>query len=206
METSIEAVSRDDDDSTLVERWRAGSVAAREALVSRHYPSIHRFFDVRLPSMADDLTQQVFVSSLELFERIQEPENFRAFLFGVARNILLRHLRKESRAPNTAPYQTSAGDRTTPSGVVAKKEAHWLVLRALEMLPTDLRIALELYYWEEMNSSDIATVLRVPVSTVTTRVYRARTRLREAVAKLAPEQACDDAEIAAWTRQLASRS
>ena len=206
MDGSLQALATVDDFELIV-AWRAGDERAREQLFARHYARVHRFFDVKVPSVADDLTQQTFLACLELADRLERPGSFRAYLFGIARNHLLRYLRRAGRDDaRLLPYQTAAGDRTTPSGVVARSEQHWTILRAMEKLPTDLRIALELHYWEGMSTPDIAAVLRVPSSTITTRLSRARARLRSAVVALAPNVDVRQDDLEHWTKSLADRS
>jgi RNA polymerase sigma-70 factor (ECF subfamily) len=191
-------------DAELVSRWRAGDQQARDALMERHYTRIRRFFDVKVPAAAADLAQQTFVACIESKDKLEKRESFRAYLFGIARNQLLRHLRASARdASRIESYETAPGDAPTPSAVVAREQEQWIVLRAMESLPTDLRIALELHYWEAMTSAEIATVLRVPVSTITTRLSRARTRLCDRVAELCePGRAFGLEEVEAWTRSL----
>lgn len=97
----------------------------------------------------------------------------------------------------------------SPSGVVARHEEHWLLLRAMDRLPQDLRIALELYYWEHMSGPEIGEVLRVPLSTVTTRLSRARERLRHQVVRLTRPGLVRDTlatDLEAWTRSLVQPS
>ena len=122
------------DDFELVAAWRAGDTRAQERLFARHYARVHRFFDVKIPAVSDDLTQQTFLACVELAEKLDKPGSFRAFLFGVARNHLLRYLRSAGRDVRVQPYETSAGQRTSPSGVIARSEEQWLVLRAMEKL------------------------------------------------------------------------
>lgn len=55
------------------------------------------------------------------------------------------------------------------------------VVRALQSLPLDLQILLELHYWEEMGLAELATLLEVPEGTVKSRLFRARQVLREAL-------------------------
>lgn len=196
-------------DGELVGSWRAGDDDARERLFARHYPSIDRFFSVKVPHAAADLTQQTFLSCVELLERLESPGSFRAFLFGIARNELLRFLRSAGRDESRLqPYETRPGTGGfTPSGIVAQHEIQWLILRALEALPVDLRIALELHYWESMTSSEIAAVLKVPQSTITTRLSRARTRLATRVDELRGDaEALSAAELEQWTRGLVASS
>lgn len=97
----------------------------------------------------------------------------------------------------------------TPSGVVAMREEHRVLLRALDPLPTDQQITLMLYYWEDMNSSQISDVLEVPVSTVTTRLSRARARLLDEVQAVG---AADEVErsllddLDRWARSMVPRN
>ncbi len=194
-------------DAQLVTRWRAGDDAARETLFARHYPSIERFFAVKVPAAAADLTQQTFLSCVELLAKLHDPERFRAFAFGVARNHLLRHVRAAAKDDaRTQTYETGPGQGPTPSGVVAHHELQWLVLRALEGLPMDLRIALELHYWEAMTSTEIGDVLRVPRSTVTTRLSRARQRLLARIVELGGGRQLTPDEVERWARSLVATS
>ncbi|MEM6991375.1 MAG: RNA polymerase sigma factor [Myxococcota bacterium] len=196
-------------DADLVQRWRDGDETGREELFSRHYQSIDRFFSVKVPRAAGDLTQQTFLACVELLPRLEKAASFRAFLFGIARNELLRFVRSAGREDRRMqPYETRPGTGDfTPSGIVAHHEVQWLILRALESLPVDLRIALELHYWEAMTSAEIAGVLKVPQSTVTTRLSRARARLAKRVEELRGDgPAVDAAALERHARGLAAIS
>lgn len=191
-------------DAQLVERWRDGDESARDALLAEHYTSIRRFFEVKAPAVAADLTQQTFLTCIEQLAKLQQAASFRAYLFGIARNLLLRHFRAAAQSEQrVTPYETTPGAGPTLTGIVAKHQTQWLVLRALEKLPLDMRIALELHYWEGMTSSEVAAVLKIPESTVTTRLSRARTRLSDAIVKLEPKRASVELEdLESWTRSL----
>ncbi len=172
--------------------------------MQRHYPAIERFFSVKLPGAAADLTQQTFLACLEAADRLEKASSFRAFLFGVARHVLLRHLRSEGRQAPVESYTTRPGaPGATPTGLIAQREEQVLILRALESMPVDQRIVIELHYWEGLDSREIADVLRIPQSTVTTRLSRARGRLEKRLAELQPNaKATPVAEMESWLRSL----
>ena len=93
-----------------------------------------------------------------------------------------------------------------PSGVVSLRQEHWLLLRALERLPLDKQIPLALHYVQGLRAREIAEVLEIPTSTVTTRLQRAREALREQVQALRAPAAVRDsllADLDTWTRSLA---
>ncbi len=176
--------------------------------MQRHYPSIERFFGGKLPSAAADLTQQTFLACLEAADRLEKASSFRAFLFGVARHVLLRHLRAEGRQAPVVSYTTRPGaPGLTATGLIAHQEEQVAVLRALESLPIDQRIVLELHYWESLDSAEIAEVLRIPQSTITTRLSRARTRLQKRLRELDPNaEPAPTAQLESWLRSLPVRS
>ena len=62
------------------------------------------------------------------------------------------------------------------------------MLAALNGLPLDLQIALELYYWEELSVVEVAAVLEVPEGTVKSRLHRARQLLREQLDRAEPNE------------------
>ena len=194
-------------DEELVLRWKDGDAAAGDLLARRHYEPVRRFFDLRLPAEAEDLTQQAFLACSAGLERKRESSSFRAYLFGTARNLLMRKLRDRHRFERMAQFRAAAGPDTelSPSGVVALRQEHKVLLRALDEVPTDAQIALQLFYWEGMDSYEIADVLGISKSGVTSRLHRARTALREQIEQIRakPEvRASILADLEGWTRSL----
>lgn len=194
-----------DDDAALLQVWRAGDTAAGQAFTRSYYSSILGFFRLRASEAAEDLTQKTFLACVEGGSQI-ESANVRAFLFGIARNVLLRHLRDQHRDVELGRFDVARPQSVlSPSGVVAKRREHWLLLRAFERLPDDTQIILGLHYVQGLRSREIAEVLGVATTTITTRLSRARDALREQVETLrAPEQTRQSllSDLDAWTRSL----
>jgi len=176
-----------DPEPAWVQAWIAGDAAAGDALVTRYYQRVLRFFALRLPNAAEDLTQRTFLACAEARGSIRDPQAFASFVFGVARRQMLRYQRereyaeRRTRFPDFAEVDQAS---PSPSQVIVMHEEQQLVLRALQELPLDVQWLLELYYWERMSTAAIATVLEVPPSTVTSRLMRARRRLREVAEQL----------------------
>lgn len=172
----------DPGDADLFARWGRGDRHAGDVLYRRHYPSIRRFFDLRLPHLADDLTQQTFVAMAEHAPQRSLDAQFKPYLFGIARNLLLLHLRRASthdRVMHVAQEDSTA--RTSLSVVAVRREEEVLLLMAMTSIPTDYQIALELYYWESMTTVEIGAVLGANPSTIGSRLARARELLIEAI-------------------------
>lgn len=167
----------DADDYDLLAAWRDGSARAAELLSRRHYASIRRFFDMRAPAVADDLTQQTFLGALEAIAGFRRESSFRTFLFGIAHKQLLRQLR--DGAPRVQRFGTGHEPATSLSVVAVRQQEHQLLMMALAQLPIDLQIVCELYYWEDMKTAAIGEVLELNPSTVTSRLARARELLGE---------------------------
>jgi len=174
------------DDFELLRRWREGDREAANALMGRYYVGIHRFFTLRAPQAAEDLTQQSLLACVEGHATIRDGASFRSYLFGIAWHKLLDHLREADRHARLISAQAAHVPTVelTPSGVVARREEQGLLLRALATLPSDIQSTLVLFYWEGMSTAEIGDVLEVSVSAVTSRLSRARERLREAASQL----------------------
>lgn len=191
-------------DLVLLSRWGAGDQIAGEALASRYFWPIYRFFRRRVPEMADDLTQQTFLGCVEGRARVKQMASFRAYLFGIARNQLLMHLRKgqerdreRADAPVTEP---------SPSRVLAEVREHKVLVRALRSLPLEAQLICEMFYWEGLKAREIGDVLELPTSTVTSRLAKARELLRQRVIEFADGIdgiSTTAHNIEAWARSLA---
>jgi RNA polymerase sigma-70 factor (ECF subfamily) len=181
-------------DLELLAAWRAGDSAAGDALVSRHWASISRFFRAKIGDDAADLIAQTFLACVEGRDRI-EGDNIKAYLFAVARRRLADHLRTRARAPALDLASSSLADLATgPATALGKHEQRQLLHDALGRIPLDDQIALELAYFEDLSTRELASVLDIPENTVRSRLSRARAKLREALETLGTTAEADLAE------------
>jgi RNA polymerase sigma-70 factor (ECF subfamily) len=177
------------DDLELLLAWRDGDAASGDELLRRYFEPLCRFFRSKLDEDVDDLIQRTLLACLEQRERFRGEGSFRSYLFAIARNHLYMHLRKRYQGPALEDMSMSslADLGTSPTSRIARNAQADLLLRAMDRLPLDYRIALELTYWEGMNGPEVATVLGINSNTVRSRLARARDALRAEVATVARE-------------------
>jgi RNA polymerase sigma-70 factor (ECF subfamily) len=172
---------------------------------------VFRFFRGKVAGGVEDLTQRTFAACLAAADRVRGEGSLRGWMLGIARNQLLRELRKRYRSEKVFDPATISiaqmGDAALPSAGTAMvaEESERLLLAALSSLPLDFQITLELYYWEDLPVAEIAVALDVAAGTVKSRLGRARAMLREEIERLAGEpglarRTADDLER--WARSV----
>jgi RNA polymerase sigma-70 factor (ECF subfamily) len=173
-------------DGELLERWRGGDSASGEALFERYYDTVERFFLNKVSTAVQDLVQETFTRCVESRERIRDNEQFRLYIYGIAYYVLMEHLRGRYRGD-----QPLDGSQTSvlaldpgPATLVAQRREHRLLLEALRSIPVDDQVVLELHYWENLTTDEIAEVLSIPAPTARGRLQRARTKLAEVMHRM----------------------
>ncbi|PRQ04338.1 RNA polymerase sigma factor CarQ [Enhygromyxa salina] len=173
-------------DAGLLEAWRGGDDRAGERLFNRHADAVARFFENKLPEGVDDLIQSTFLRMIEGRERIREGVAFRAFVLGIARNVLREHLRGLIRDRQVNPHVDSMATLLPgPSTIAGDRQEQRLLLEALRRLSIDDQVILELFYWEGLKGVEIAAVMDIPASTARSRLERAREQLGKTMAAIA---------------------
>jgi RNA polymerase sigma-70 factor (ECF subfamily) len=174
-------------DGELLERWRSGDAGSGEALFERYYDMVERFFLNKVTSGVQDLVQETFTRCVESRERIRDDERFRMYMFGIAYNVLTGYLRERYRGDRAIDLgEVSVCDVSPgPSSLVASRREHRLLIEALRGIPVDDQVILELHYWEQLTTQQMADVIGIPVGTVRGRLQRARTRLEAVMQRLA---------------------
>ena len=170
-------------DTELLERCAGGDSAAGRVLVDRYFDAVFQFFRTKIDTGAEDLTQQVFAACFAEPGRFRGEGTLRSYLLATARHKLFNHFRKqtrEARALRIGDCSVVTLGTSPISAVAARTEAR-LLQQGLRQLPLDLQIVLELHYWEEATTTEIARVLEIPTGTVKTRLARARRKLREEI-------------------------
>jgi RNA polymerase sigma factor (sigma-70 family) len=158
---------------------RAG---AFEELFERQFDSVYGYLGRRVgPELGRDLASETFTRAFAARKRYDPARGeVRAWLFGIANNLLRRHYRDEER-------RLRAFARLEAQPQVAPPEEPRLA-DTLATLPREERDVLLLFAWAELEYAEIATVLEVPVGTVRSRLHRARVHVRAALER---EEALD---------------
>src|SRR6202050_1133769 len=164
-------------DEALILELRGGSQEAFTELFLRYRQRVYGFFRRRMndAAQAEELAQETFLAVVRAQQRYEPRATFRAYLFGIAFNILAAHRRKsanDQKSTSVAPDEMAA-----PAGT--NQEDALCVRHAVERLEGGEREVLMLREFEELSYEEIAKILYVPLNTVRSRLFRARMALRD---------------------------
>jgi len=163
-------------DEALMLEFQRGSREAFEELFARYREPLYGFFRRRLASKdrAEDLAQETFLAVIRAAVRYEPRAMVKTYLYGIALKLLAAERRKLSGnepqlepEPEHEPVHENASDETV-----------W-VRQALEKLEAGEREILMLREYEQLNYAEIAELLRLPVNTVRSRLFRARMALKD---------------------------
>lgn len=197
-----------DRDFDLLRAWRAGDNRAGAALFDRYYALLERFFANKIGGETSDLIQETFAACVTGADKIVDGK-FSGFLFGIAYNKLKKHYEKLRVDGARLDYETVSSADLSPgaSTMMAKSAEQRLLLEALRRIPVEHQVVLEMFYWEDMTSADIAAALGEPHGTVRTRIRRARMLLEEALGKVSSDPAVVEqtrSDLDGWAAKVRS--
>lgn len=151
-------------------------------LFDRYFMALRRFFRNKTGDDFEELVQRTLIRCVEGQERFTGRGNFRSYLFGIAYNVLREHVRgrhrEEGRLAPQAPISVLEAGLPGPASFVGLRREHRVLLEALRCLPLTDQVVLELFYWEQLSSGEIAEALDIPRGTVRSRLRIAKGRLR----------------------------
>jgi len=179
----LPAMAGPPDDSELMLRYQRGDTAAFQTLYERHKGPLYRYFmrQVGDGQTASDLFQETWTKIIGARRRYQPTAKFTTYMYKVAHNCTVDHLRKLGRNPAADPAQQvdpelAPATANTESATVAIQLRERFA-RALAELPEEQRSAFLLREEGGLSLAEIAQTTGVPEET-------AKSRLRYAVKKL----------------------
>jgi RNA polymerase sigma-70 factor (ECF subfamily) len=164
-------------DEQLMQAVAAGSEAAFAELFGKYKRQIHGYFWRRMEetAAAEELTQETFLAVLRGAAKYEQRATFRTYLYAIALKLLRAHRRKSEFRGGFAGQMKEGVE----SGRRDETDASLWVREAVEKLePMDREILL-LREFEQLSYGEIAEVLRLPLNTVRSRLFRAREALRD---------------------------
>ena len=192
----------DDADVKIVERLRAQDASVLELLMERHGPRLYRvaFGITRNHADAEEVVQDAFVTLFRKVDSFEGRAALGTWLYRVTANAALIkrrgkraevEVKLEDYLPTFKADGHREGDRAllladwsaTPEAELLSGEAREILDRALDRLPEHYRALLVLRDVEELSNEEVAEILGESVSSVKSRLHRARMALREVLTR-----------------------
>jgi RNA polymerase sigma-70 factor (ECF subfamily) len=183
-------------DAELVASIRSGDARAMEALMRRHNRALYRTARaiLRDDAEAEDAVQEAYIQAYRALGSFRGESRLSTWLVRIAANEALMRRRRRMRAAEVIPIaaagrgmdadrEDATPDDTGPEGNALRGELRRLLEARIDALPEGYRAVFVLRALEEFSVEETAAALQLAQATVRTRFFRARSLLREALAR-----------------------
>lgn len=183
------------EDDALIRALTGRDRRLLDLLIEQYQHRLYRYLLclLRNRETAADIFQETWLRVLERGHQYKPRFRFEAWLFTIARNLVLDLLRRRKTIlniedltdseDNLAMSDLAANDGPSPLDSMANLEEGERVTDALSRLPALIREALLLRYQEDLTLEEIARVVAAPLPTVKSRIYRGLEALRSQLEK-----------------------
>ena len=160
----------------LIASAQRGNDRAQTALYEKYYGDVYRYCAYRVGSLhyAEDLAQDTFLRFFR-YNGDTQLKNVKAYILKIASNVRTSHLSTHANTVELGDSIPDTYDDMTDDQVAVR--------RAISALPDEYREVIILYYYNNLRTPNIAQMQNVPVSTVKTRLARAREKLKTLLIK-----------------------
>jgi RNA polymerase sigma-70 factor (ECF subfamily) len=179
-----------DTDQALLERFRRGDRAAFAELVVRYQRPLYNaaFWVLRKAEDASDVTQTVFLRVAERLDEYDPKYKFFSWIYRIAVNESLDLLRRNGREEELDDeIDVPGAESANPESQVGAAEVSRRIRSAMMGMATNDRIVLSLRHFSECSYEEIGRILELDEKTVKSRLYEARSRLRDLLQDLRPD-------------------
>jgi len=185
-----------DNEQTFIQRAQKGDHAAFSALVDEHQ---HYVYNLALRVVKDenealDLTQETFVRPWTALPNFRGQSQFRTWLYRIVTNLCYNRLPGLRRSladlgDDVLPYIPEPENApTNPAREFESTEARAYLHHAINGLDANYKLLISLRYQDELSYDEIAGLLNLPLGTVKTGLFRAKEKLRTALANYHMEE------------------
>ncbi|TWI06784.1 RNA polymerase sigma factor RpoE [Aerolutibacter ruishenii] len=173
-------------DQELVRRVQRGDSTAFDALVRKYQHRIVGLIGRYVSDWSEcqDVAQEVFMRAYRALPNFRGDAQFYTWLHRIAVNTAKNHLVAQNRRPPTDDIDAADAeqfdvgmrlrDTDTPEHELLRQEIERTVMRAVDSLPEDLKVAITLREVDGLSYDEIAQRMGCPIGTVRSRIFRAR--------------------------------
>ena len=177
------------------EQYTPEELARYESIVQRYARHVYNIAYRMVGNEADarDLSQEAFVRVYRALRRVEPGAPLESWLYRIVSNLYIDLLRKRPKGRMESldvPVATPRGEMlrefpdvaSSPEAILEREQLDGAIQRALQTLSEELRLVVVLSDIEGFAYEEIATILRVPLGTVKSRLHRARQILQQRLA------------------------
>jgi RNA polymerase sigma-70 factor (ECF subfamily) len=195
LKEKIGEIENSESDEAVVARVLSGEDDLFGMLVRRYQTRVHAHVAKMIGQRDDalDLTQEIFLKVYQALSRFNPEYKFSTWLFRIAGNAAIDHLRKKrlKTVPLEVPDPDGQGRVSSqeyssadldPYGLLRNLERGNAISRAIADLPLEFRELIALRHFAGLSYEEIAEVKEMPLGTVKNKLFRARAVLKERLA------------------------
>ena len=183
-------------DQQVVEKVKEGDKKAFNLLVLKYQNRVTNIVSRYIKNNGDvaDVTQEAFIKAYRALPNFRGDSAFYTWLYRIAVNSAKNYLVSQSRKPPASDVDAQEAEFyegadalheiASPESKLLTKEIETALLRAIDRLPDELRVAITLREMEGMSYEEIAQIMSCPVGTVRSRIFRARETIDTVIAPL----------------------
>jgi len=169
------------------QRYISGDNSGLEELVEMYNDSIVFYINgfVNNVFVSEDIAADTFAELIIRKNRYKNDYMFKTWLYRIARNNAIDHLRKQSRwqLRPIEDFENELADNETLENAVLKSEQNKQLHNAMRNMHNDYRDVLHLIYFEDMSYEEASTVMRKSIKQVKNLIYRAKQALKMTLEK-----------------------
>lgn len=169
------------DEKTLIEATQKGDLRAFDSIVELYQDYVYTLCVgvVRQAEIAEEIAQDVFIKVHRHIHKFEGKSSFKTWLYRITLNSALSHKRREKKAYLTDLESVSNDPSWSTSQNQEQRDLGEILEKGLNLLLLEDRIALTLFYFEDMKVAEIAEIMNLSINTVKVKLHRARKRLKE---------------------------
>jgi len=186
-------ISNKEIDLSLVRRVKKGDYQAFDLLVLKYQSRIiaTAFKYVKERQLAEDIAQEAFIKSYKSIDSFREESSFYTWVYRITVNTAKNYLVSSKRKNEVMISDLSENDYfypekinvDSPQEILKASELRDLILEALSSLGEETRTALSLREFDGLSYEQIAEIVKCPVGTVRSRIFRGREMIEDVIGK-----------------------
>jgi len=193
VESTKKKISNKEIDLSLVRRVKKGDFRAFDLLVLKYQSRLvaTAFKYVKERQLAEDIAQEAFIKSYKSIDSFREESSFYTWVYRItvntAKNYLVSAKRRDevviSDLSEDDSFYPERSDVDSPQDLLKANELRDLIFETLSSLGEETRTALSLREFDGLSYEQIAEIVKCPVGTVRSRIFRGREMIEDVVGK-----------------------